>query len=92
MIYAARMQTGSPIAGANILLDVIGAVVIGGTSLFGGRGKVLWTVFGVLFLVLLDTSLKLLGASLFLIFIIKGSVILAAAIADTQRHRLVAAA
>ena len=88
MIYASRMQTGSPIAGANILLDVIGAVVIGGTSLFGGKGKILWTVFGVLFLVILDTSLKLLGASLFAIYIIKGSVILFAAIVDTLRNRL----
>ncbi|MBX3582725.1 MAG: ABC transporter permease [Rhizobiaceae bacterium] len=90
MIYAARMQTGSPIAGENILLDVIGAVVIGGTSLFGGKGKIIWTVFGVLFLVILDTSMKLLGASLFAIYIIKGSVILLAAMMDTLRNRILA--
>lgn len=90
VMYVSRMQTGSPIVGENILLDVIGAVVIGGTSLFGGKGKVLWTVFGVLFLVLLDTSMKLLGASLFAIFIIKGGVILLAAMIDTLRHRLMA--
>ena len=88
VIYASRMQTGSPIAGENILLDIIGAVVIGGTSLFGGKGKVIWTVFGVLFLVILDTSMKLLGASLFAIYIIKGGVILVAAIVDTFRHRI----
>lgn len=88
MMYASRMQTGSPIAGENILLDVIGAVVIGGTSLFGGKGKVIWTVFGVLFLLLIDTSMKLLGASLFMIYIIKGTVILLAAIVDTLRHSL----
>lgn len=88
IIYSSRMQTGSPITGENILLDIIGAVVIGGTSLFGGKGKVLWTVFGVLFLVILDTSMKLLGASLFAIFIIKGSVILLAALIDTVRNRL----
>ena len=87
-MYVSRMQTGSPITGENILLDVIGAVVIGGTSLFGGKGKIVWTVFGVLFLLLIDTSMKLLGASLFAIYIIKGSVILAAAIVDTLRHRL----
>lgn len=86
-MYAARMQTGSPIAGENILLDVIGAVVIGGTSLFGGKGKIVWTVFGVLFLMLIDTSMKLLGSSLFTIFIIKGAVILLAATVDTLRHR-----
>jgi ribose/xylose/arabinose/galactoside ABC-type transport system permease subunit len=88
MMYASRMQTGSPIAGENILLDVIGAVVIGGTSLFGGKGKIVWTVFGVLFLVILDTSMKLLGASLFAIYIIKGSVILLAAMMDTLRNRI----
>jgi ribose/xylose/arabinose/galactoside ABC-type transport system permease subunit len=88
VMYSSRMQTGSPITGENILLDVIGAVVIGGTSLFGGKGKVLWTVFGVLFLVILDTSMKLLGASLFAIFIIKGGVILLAAMIDTLRNRI----
>ena len=88
MMYASRMQTGSPIAGENILLDVIGAVVIGGTSLFGGKGKIVWTVFGVLFLLLIDTSMKLLGSSLFMIYIIKGGVILLAATVDTLRHRL----
>lgn len=87
MMYASRMQTGSPIAGENILLDVVGAVVIGGTSLFGGKGKILWTVFGVLFLMLIDTSMKMLGSSLFTIYIIKGSVILIAASVDTLRHR-----
>ncbi|MET3577998.1 ribose/xylose/arabinose/galactoside ABC-type transport system permease subunit [Mesorhizobium robiniae] len=88
MMYASRMQTGSPIAGEKILLDVIGAVVIGGTSLFGGKGKIVWTVFGVLFLLLIDTSMKLLGSSLFAIYIIKGGVILLAAMVDTLRHRL----
>jgi ribose/xylose/arabinose/galactoside ABC-type transport system permease subunit len=90
ILYSSRMETGSPITGENILLDVIGAVVIGGTSLFGGKGKIVWTVFGVLFLVLLDMTLKLFGASLFLIYIIKGSVILAAAIIDTLRNHIFA--
>ena len=87
IVYTARLQTGTPILGERILLDVIGAAVIGGTSLFGGKGKVIWTVFGVLFLVLIDTTLKLLGASLFVIYVIKGSVILAAALLDTLRTR-----
>jgi len=87
IVYTARLQTGTPILGERILLDVVGAVVIGGTSLFGGKGKVIWTVFGVLFLVLIDTTLKLLGASLFAIYVIKGSVILVAALLDTMRTR-----
>lgn len=85
VVYTARLQTGTPILGDRLLLDVVGAVVIGGTSLFGGKGKVLWTVWGVLFLVLIDTTLKLLGASLFAIYTIKGSVIVVAALLDRLR-------
>jgi len=88
ILYTGRLETGTPILGERMLLDIIGAVVIGGTSLFGGRGKVVWTVFGVLFLVVLDTSLKMLGLSLFFVLAIKGSVILLAAMADALRTRL----
>lgn len=90
ILYTGRLQTGTPILGQTILLDIIGAVVIGGTSLFGGKGKVTWTVFGVLFLVLIDTSLKMLGLSLFSVFAIKGAVILLAAVIDALRTRLAA--
>jgi len=65
-------------------------VVIGGTSLFGGKGKILWTVFGVLFLMLVDTTLKILGAALFTIYMIKGGVILFAAVMDSVRTLLLA--
>ncbi|HEY0793842.1 MAG TPA: ABC transporter permease [Chthoniobacterales bacterium] len=90
ILYTGRLQTGTPILGERILLDVIGAVVIGGTSLFGGKGKVSWTVFGVLFLVLVDTTLRLLGSSLFTIFMVKGVVILMASVMDALRNRLFA--
>ena len=72
-----------------MLLDVIGAAVIGGTSLFGGKGKVLWTLYGVLFLSLLGNGLNLLNLSDFLITIIKGSVILVAALLDVWRTKFV---
>ena len=88
VLLSSRLQTGTPILGDNMLLDIIGAAVIGGTSLFGGRGKVSWTIYGVLFLVLLDTTLRLRGASLFVIFIMKGAVILIASILDVLRSRL----
>jgi ribose/xylose/arabinose/galactoside ABC-type transport system permease subunit len=87
ILLTSRLETGSPITGANMLLDIIGAAVIGGTSLFGGRGKISWTFFGVLFLVLLGTTLRLEGASLFLIYILKGGVILLAATLDVARNR-----
>jgi ribose/xylose/arabinose/galactoside ABC-type transport system permease subunit len=85
ILLTARLETGSPNHGKALLLDVIGAAVIGGTSLFGGKGKVPWTVFGVLFLALLGNGLNLLNLSDFLITIIKGTVILIAALLDVWR-------
>ena len=87
VLYTARLETGSPVMGQNILLDVIGAVVIGGTSLFGGKGKIQWTVLGVIFITLLDNSLNLIGFSYFLIMIFKGVVILLAAVLNVLRER-----
>ncbi|MGL4647811.1 MAG: ABC transporter permease [Caldilineaceae bacterium] len=92
VFYSARLAAGRPTLGATLLLDVIGATVIGGTSLFGGKGKILWTVFGVLFFVLLDNSLNLLNLSYFWVQIVKGSVILLAATLDVLRTRLLARA
>ncbi len=88
VFYSARLAAGRPTLGATLLLDVIGATVIGGTSLFGGKGKIIWTVFGVLFFVLLDNSLNLLNLSYFWVQIVKGSVILLAATLDVARTRL----
>ena len=91
MLYTAQAETGSPVLGQRILLDVIGATVIGGTSLFGGKGQVLWTLFGVLFLKLIDNTLNLLSVSIFTLTMVKGLVILAAAVLDAVRARFVAA-
>jgi ribose/xylose/arabinose/galactoside ABC-type transport system permease subunit len=85
VLYTGRMETGSPVMGQRILLDVIGATVIGGTSLFGGKGKVLWTIGGVLFITLIDNSLNLLNLSHFTIMMVKGGVILLAALFDRLR-------
>ena len=89
VLYSARLEAGRPTLGeGTFLLDVIGATVIGGTSLFGGKGKVLWTVFGVLFFVLLSNTLNLMNLSTFHIDMVKGGVILAAALLDVARTRL----
>ena len=85
ILYTGQAESGSPVLGQRLLLDVIGGVVIGGTSLFGGRGKVVWTLCGVLFLKLLDNSLNLLDLSYFVIMMVKGAVILLAAVIDTAR-------
>ncbi|WP_210529020.1 ABC transporter permease [Rubellimicrobium arenae] len=89
ILYSARLEAGRPTLGeGTFLLDVIGATVIGGTSLFGGKGKVIWTVFGVMFFVLLSNTLNLMNLSTFHIDMVKGGVILAAALLDVARTRL----
>jgi ribose/xylose/arabinose/galactoside ABC-type transport system permease subunit len=92
LLYTARLESGSPTMGREILLDVVGATVIGGTSLFGGRGRVLWTVSGVLLFSLIDNSLNLLGLEYYTIWTVKGLVILAAAALDLLRARVLAGA
>jgi ribose/xylose/arabinose/galactoside ABC-type transport system permease subunit/ABC-type sugar transport system substrate-binding protein len=87
IIYTSRIETGLPTLGQNMLLDIVGAAVIGGVSLFGGRGNILSALGGALFLSILDKSLQLLGLSLFLVLAIKGGAILIAASADIIRQR-----
>jgi ribose/xylose/arabinose/galactoside ABC-type transport system permease subunit len=70
-----------------MLLDVIGSTVIGGVSLFGGKGRVSWAFYGVLFLVALDNALNLLSLSQFAITMAKGAAILFAATLDALRQR-----
>lgn len=92
IIYTARLEAGTPILGQRILLDMIGAAVIGGVSLFGGKGSVIGVLFGVLFLSAVDNGLQLLGLSLSSVYAIKGGVILFAAVVDAVRHNLMARA
>ncbi len=88
ILYTGRLETGSPVMGQRILLDVIGAAVIGGVSLFGGKGSVIQTLHGVAFLAVIDKGLELLGLDLASVFAIKGGVILLAAVLDALRRRL----
>ncbi len=89
ILYSARLEIGQPSLGSgNILLDVIGAAVIGGTSLFGGKGSVRGTVLGVAFFVFLANVLNALQLSPFVIDAVKGVMILTAALLDITRTRL----
>lgn len=89
MLFTARLHTGSPQLVPNeILLDCIGAAVIGGVSLFGGRGAVPGIVLGVLFLTIVGNSLNMLGLRYWHVMMVKGSVILLAALLDSVRARL----
>jgi ribose/xylose/arabinose/galactoside ABC-type transport system permease subunit len=88
VLYSSRLGAGRPTLGENVLLDIIGAAVIGGISLFGGKGKVRWAFYGVLFFVLLDSSLYMLNFKFYTVNIVKGMVILAAALLDVLRNRV----
>jgi ribose/xylose/arabinose/galactoside ABC-type transport system permease subunit len=89
ILYSARLEIGQPsLGGGNILLDIIGAAVIGGTSLFGGKGSVRGTFFGVAFFVLLLNILNAMRLSPFVIDAVKGGIILIAALLDITRTRL----
>ncbi len=90
ILYSARLAIGQPsLGGGNLLLDIIGAAVIGGTSLFGGKGSVRGTFFGVAFFVLLLNILNAMRLSPFVIDAVKGGFILLAALIDVTRTRLI---
>lgn len=87
LMQAARMEAADPNAGTGIELQVIAAVVIGGTSLMGGRGSVINTFFGVLIIAVLEAGLAQVGVSDPSKRIITGAVIVVAVIIDTLRQR-----
>jgi ribose transport system permease protein len=82
LIVTARLDSAQPNAGLGYELDSIAAVVIGGTSLSGGRGSVFGTVLGCLIIGVLNNGLILLDVSPFWQQVVKGLVILAAVAID----------
>jgi ribose transport system permease protein len=82
LIVTARLDAADPKAGLGYELDSIAAVVIGGTSLAGGRGSILGTVLGCLIIGVLNNGLFLLNVSPFWQQVIKGLVILVAVAVD----------
>ena len=87
LFQVSRLEAADPNAGAGIELQVIAAVVIGGTSLMGGRGSVISTFFGVLIISVLAAGLAQIGASEPTKRIITGMVIVVAVVFDTYRSR-----
>ena len=78
IILTARVNSAQPSAGVMFELDAIAAVVVGGTSLFGGRGGVFGTLIGALIIGVINNGMNLLDVPSFYQQIIKGGVILAA--------------
>jgi len=82
IISTSRLGVGSPIIAEDLILDAIAAVVIGGTSLFGGIGKITGTILGVLLIAIIRNGLVLLNVSPFYQKVAIGIVILIASIID----------
>jgi len=86
VLVASRLNAGYPRAGEFYELDAIAAVVVGGTSLFGGRGSIWGTLAGAFFIGVLNNGLNLFGVSPYDQLIVKGIVLLAAASLDRWRR------
>ena len=82
-----RMESADPNAGTGFELEAIAAVVIGGTSLMGGRGSVIRSFFGVVIIAVLSSGLFQVGATEHSKWLLTGGVIVAAVILDHYRQR-----
>lgn len=85
LLMASQTGSGLPQAGQGMELDVIAAVVLGGTSLAGGRGKIIGTLLGVLMMSTLSNGMILMNVPSFYQQIAKGCVLLLAVMVDTIR-------
>ncbi|MEM8663310.1 MAG: ABC transporter permease [Pseudomonadota bacterium] len=83
-LLSARLNSAEAVAGIGLELDVIAAVVIGGTSLFGGIGSIFGTVVGVLLIGVLRNGLVLLGVSSFVQQILIGLILVLAVAVDQK--------
>ncbi|KJS82857.1 MAG: ribose ABC transporter permease [Desulfosporosinus sp. BICA1-9] len=86
IILASRLNSGQPTAGSGYELDAIAAVVIGGTKLSGGEGKIYQTLVGALIMGVLSNGLNLLNVSSYWQFILKGLIILIAVFISAQSN------
>ncbi|MER2106149.1 MAG: ABC transporter permease [Solibacillus sp.] len=87
IVLASRMFSGQPTSGEGAELDAIAAVVLGGTSMTGGYGRIGGTVIGALIIGVLSNGLNLVGVSSFWQYVVKGLVILIAVYADVLKRR-----
>ena len=87
LILTSRLNSAQPTAGTAYELDAIAAVVLGGISMSGGKGKIAGTLVGALILGTLNNGLNFLGVSSFYQQIVKGIVILIAVLIDRNRNK-----
>jgi ribose transport system permease protein len=87
MILSSLMNAGQPTAGRGFELTVIAAVILGGTSLLGGRGSLFGTLLGVLVLKVIDNGIIILGWNQDLQMVVPGVIIILATYLDIIRNK-----
>ena len=88
VVYVTRLSIANPILGVGFELNAIAAVIIGGTSLSGGRGSLVGTLLGAVVIGVLGNGLILMGVTDFIRQIVTGLVIILAVVLDSYRARL----
>jgi ribose transport system permease protein len=88
VVMASQLKSGTPTYGVMYELYVVAAVVVGGTSLSGGEGKVLGTLIGALIIAVIQNGMNLTGVESYTQKVVLGAVILAAVLIDRMRRRL----
>lgn len=86
IIITSRLFSAQPTAGDGYELDAIAAVVLGGTSLTGGKGKITGTIIGALIIGVLSNALNILDVSSYYQMMVKGAVILVAVLLDRKSN------
>lgn len=89
IVISARLSNGSPNAGVMLELEVIAAVVLGGTSLFGGRATIAGTVVGALLINFVRNGLNLLGVNPYWVQVVTGVILVLAVLMNTVLNRKV---
>lgn len=85
LVLISRVTTASPVIGLGYETNAILAVVVGGTTLDGGKGSVLRTVVGTLLVILLSNCMNLLGVSVYMQYIFRGFILIAAICLDNRK-------
>ena len=87
IILSSRLRAGSPEVGLGWELDIVAAVIIGGTNIFGGEGKLTGTLVGMLFVGILTNGMILLDVTPYMQQVVRGIVILAAVILNSLQEK-----
>ncbi len=88
ILIASQIGSGTGTTATGMELDVIAAVIIGGTSLFGGKGRVWGTLIGVLFLGCISNGMTLLNVSEYWQYVVRGAIILGAVLLNQVLERV----